>query len=298
MDATKRVSIGVMLPLLSMLNWIAVVQGQFTYQNRGTDWTGACKNTDMQSPINILEYQSTCDVSHTFRFQVRNDTNTFNVQYDPTGVKIDSYFVDFFVRDMEKKFIGFNSSYMKIKIPAEHQINGESYDMELQITGDRKPGYDSKISQTIFSVLFRKVPSTQRVFADDPTFRTSSMMGTLDLNKTGIQSSNFSAVFAQDVTDPAYYFYQGSLTEPPCEERLWVIMINFLYLPEDEFERIKAILFSTPALKGLTTNAREIQIKGDRDVIRGGVDCSTYFGYVVAFVFLFIFMIYFVFKLL
>lgn len=290
--------LGSILAVLGLLVQFSIEQSQYNYQNSGGDWTGNCQNKEMQSPINILEYQSSCDVSHTFRFQVKNDSDKFDVQYDDSGFKINSYFVDFFVRDMDQKFIGFNSSYMKIKIPAEHQINGETYDLELQITGDRKPGYESKLSKMTMSVLFKKVPTTRRTFADDPVYSASSMMSALNLNHTGERTSNFSKIFAQEVTDPVYYFYKGSLTEPVCDEHLWVIMVKYQYITQADFERIKSALFASPALISTKSNTRALQIKGDREVIRGGVNCSTYFGYVVAFIFIFIFMIYFVFKLL
>jgi carbonic anhydrase len=298
MVAWRKGSFATQLSLLSLLVWTTIEQGLYNYQNSGKDWPGQCQNTEMQSPINILEYQSTCDVSHTFRFQATNDTDTFNIEQDPSGLKISSYFLDMFLKDIDGKFIGFNSSFMKIKIPAEHLINGETFDMELQVTGDRKPGYESSLSKMTMSVLFNKVPSTQRIFADDPTYTLSSMMSLLDFRQIGDQTSNFSAAFAQEVIDPVYYFYKGSMTEPQCDEHLWVIMVNFLYLNHDDFDRIKSALFSTPSLAGVQSNSRYLQIKGDRNVIRGGIDCSTYFGYVVAFVFLFIFMIYYVFKLL
>lgn len=283
---------------LSMLSSVNPQTSAFNYGQQGRDWGGLCQKSDLQSPINILEYQSTCDVSHTFKFQVRNDSAPFDVQLDPSGFKIYSYFVDFFLRDSDGTFIGFDSQFMKLKSPAEHQINGETYDLELQVTGQLKAGYSSRITQATFCVLFRQLSDKPRVFSDDPVYETSKMFDFLDLGTLGLRVSEFPKQFAAEAANPVYYFYEGSLTEPDCQPHLWVIFTNYLYLTRNDYEKVKGFLFATPALKGLDSNARTLQIKGDRLVIRGGVDCSTYFGYVVAFVLLFIFMIFFVFKLL
>lgn len=100
------------------------------------------------------------------------------------------------------------------------------------------------------------------------------------------------------MTDSAYYFYQGSRTQPTSEPDQWIVLLSSLYITRLQYDNIKQTLFSSPCLSGMTSNSRKVQIKGDPLVVKGGVDCWTYFGYMVAFVFLSIFMVYVIFRLL
>lgn len=286
------------LALVCLLWRLSKSQNAFSYQCSGCDWPGACQESELQSPINILEYQSTCDVSHTFKYQAIADSVDVSILQDPSGVIAYAYFLDFFLRDLDDSFVGFNSTAIKFRMPSEHQLNGKIFDLEMQITGHRKPEYTSKLSSATISVLFNQVPEQERVFSSDPVYTTTKIFDDLDISKLGNRSSTFPAQFISEMAASAYYFYQGTLTEPSCDPHQWVVFMSFLFISKDKLDKIRTALFNSPSLRGMSSNSRKLQIKGDRLVVKGGLDCSTYFGYIVAFVFLFIFMVYIIFRLL
>ena len=273
------------------------IQG-FNYKCNGCDWTGLCSSASEQSPINVLEYQSTCDQSHTFKYQVQN-LSSFVTVFETAGPVVYSNFMEFYLKDLAGEFIGLDSTHVKFRLPSEHQINGASFDVEMQISGHIKEEYSASMTNATLSVLFSRIPSQARVFSSDPSYEPTHLFsGGFNPFSPGNFTYNFSQFFLNEITSPAYYYYEGSSSEPPCSPHMWVLFKQSLYISQNDYSKLAGVFGKDKQFVGTGSNARSLQLKGYRVVIKGAVDCSTYFGYIVAFAFLFILLVYFIFKLL
>jgi len=107
--------------------------------------------------------------------------------------------------------------------PAEHTINGETFDMEMQIVHyGRTRGDIAK--QAILSFLFKRKPGISNKFIDSLDF--FNLPNPLDTYRDLTNSIYIPSVFYQGESDEiptlrpfSFYTYSGSLTSPPCTER-------------------------------------------------------------------------------
>ena len=133
----------------------------------------------------------------------------------------------------------FYAEKVVLKMPSEHTINGDHYDMELQIhhtihDSDFDPDFPRK---AIVSVLIR--PGSKSYFIDslDPEFLPGKGQ------EHTIVDSNINFMAIVDPSD-TYYQYMGSVSYPECEEDvLWYVFetAQWVSIKQMEFFRKKLV---------------------------------------------------------
>ena len=120
-------------------------------------------------------------------------------------------------------------THVQVHTPSEHTINGRPAAMELQLTHEGEHGEGT----LILSVLAEEG-------ADNPFL--SKVWGQLP-EKEGEVKTEASAS-AQELLPRSlrYFYYQGSLTTPPCTEGVkWVVMREPVTVSKDQVTRFKNI---------------------------------------------------------
>ena len=151
-------------------------------------------------------------------------------------------------------------------VGSEHLVNGRAFDGELHFVHARTnppANANDGDANTVIAVFLRSssTPAAGTVwesFLDIPGFLQSR-------NVTGIVYDNLLP------TNLSYYYYNGSLTTPPCSEAVqWVVLQNPISIPAEVLQWLR----QTPASYGngsahnLTENFRNVQLLNGRSVYR------------------------------
>jgi carbonic anhydrase len=194
----------------------------WNYQANGDDWECDCQGKE-QSPINLpqpIEAMAS-PVKPLFQYQEVSykEGKPLNIVYEENMLKIK---YDRFGKLVTMDGTVYYAQEIQIHTPAEHTIDGKTFEMEIQILhiGVSK-GDLSKSALLCF--LIEKVPGVYNKFIDDLDF--FNLPNALNKEKK-IQSNLFlPKIFYSADEDGGYgmkpfsfYTYQGSLTSPPCLE--------------------------------------------------------------------------------
>jgi carbonic anhydrase len=141
----------------------------------------------------------------------------------------------------------FQLKHLDFHTPSEHQLNGQSYPLEIQLWHE-----DSKKNIAIMSILFK---------TGEPNAELTELLAQLP-QKTG-ESIKLKTRYTPNElmpTNPQYYRYSGSLTSPPCNEGVrWIVMKSPLQVSAEQVQAI------TTAIGG--PNSRPIQPLHGRSVL-------------------------------
>ena len=135
---------------------------------------------------------------------------------------------------------------------SEHTVNGGSYsgEMHLVFTGKRyKVTYYSVIAVFLQAHNVRNMDRKWRKLYNNIPY------GYNQINRaTGIKLSSYLPL------NKDYYMYSGSLTTPPCTERvLWFVMKTPISVPQQFLESLRRIKADHNTNRRLTTNHRYTQ---------------------------------------
>ena len=208
----------------------------FNYSKNGMDWECQCSDGQKQSPINVntrevsnltLLNSSTISIGiPNFYFEpVNTDENRILIKYIDKSIRIKhSSFGKIVTYDGDVLIM----QEIIFKTPSEHQIDGKTFDMEMQVIAYGISGYIDK--QAVLSILFRKEPGAYNKFIDDVNFfnlpnidyKTKHIQGELFIPKVFHNSNDLT----NDYKPFSFYTYEGSLTSPPCTERTTYYIVD------------------------------------------------------------------------
>jgi carbonic anhydrase len=208
----------------------------------------------MQSPINILSYQSEQkkhNITVNFKDQinkVQNLGHTVQLEFEPgSTVNVDD-------KTFEFKQIHFHT-------PAEHLIDGITYPMEMHVVNTLAGQADEDTTEyLVISFLFKM--GRKNKFIDEFIHLIPGDKDESEEVSTG--TVNFKNLLAYNLdSEPkkvprTYFFYKGSLTTPPYTESVnWFVMKTIIDASPEQIQQINKIQGD---------NARRIQALYDRPV--------------------------------
>lgn len=120
----------------------------------------------------------------------------------------------------------FQLKHLDVHAPSEHQLNGQSYPLEIQLWHE-----DNKKNVAIMSILFK---------TGEANAELAELLAQLP-KKAGETIKIKTRLTPKELmpTNPQYYRYNGSLTTPPCSEGIrWIVMKTPLQASN---EQVKAI---------------------------------------------------------
>jgi len=207
----------------------------WNYANKGRDWECTCKEGVIQSPINLPEKKEAVktNLSPLFSYERVNvneeectsdglieEGKKITIRHSKNNIRI-------FHPNMGKIVAIDGSVYVAEEIvfhtPSEHKINGQQFDMEMQVIHYGKTKGDIA-NQVVLSILFKSSPGHYNKFLDKIDFFNlpNPIDPVIELQHEFFIPSVFLDSDADDILsmEPFSFFnYEGSLTAPPCTER-------------------------------------------------------------------------------
>lgn len=185
-----------------------------------------CKIGYNQSPINVKYAFEESDLKFSYSL---SDVEKTRANY---LMKINFYGQDFLLRGKRKYFL----ENLEFHHPSEHLINSQAHSLELQIT------HKSEDEQLLKLAIFLEVGKENTKFDQLIKFLLAKEKDSkIDLSKI-IKA------------DDKIFFYDGSLTTPPCTEGVkWYVMKTPFQISKEQMNQIiKSAIF-------VKSNARSLQ---------------------------------------
>ncbi|EGR29388.1 hypothetical protein IMG5_156530 [Ichthyophthirius multifiliis] len=274
---------------------IILSKQQQIYLNQGNDWPGTCQEGSAQSPIDIKDVKGTCDNSMMVNMVLKAEDILTSVNKSLQGLKSVGQFTILHAKDIDGNLVGYDGYEIQVKSPSEHQIEGTQYDIEVQfyhnIKAEFKIANDAQQkTKAVVCIFFNQDSTKSSKFFD--VWKPQKVENSFNLNLNATLGEVFS-------TSDDYYSYQGSITQPPCDEVVnWYIFNTVFSMSTIQYSDISLYLQrNIEFAKGNGSN-RAIQSLNDRVIKKGNIACEEQFIYFFSFFILYIFINYFIFKLL
>lgn len=218
------------------------------------------------------------------------DIKTKIVKNDYT-LTSDGFWLSLFATNAEGHLFGFEAQSMSFKSPSEHTIDGNRYDLEIQILHSIKKEFNTFTrDKAILSIMFQIDETSVVEFFN--TFNPNTLNTDFLINP-----KNSLAKFIDE--NPVYYTYLGSMTTPNCEESVnWYVLQKPLGITSANLKKFTQYWGDNLSFSNGEGNNRPISSLGTRTIMQGGVQCEEQFVYFFSFFILYIFINYFIFKLL
>ncbi len=214
----------------------------WNYMQNGDDWECVCVEGREQSPIDLptipeaiespvkplFQYEEVSAISPHYNTidQLVVKNQNLKIRFDGNVIRIHNYK---FGKVVTMDGAVYYAQEIAIKTPAEHTIDGEKYDMEVQVVHYGQSKGDIA-KQIVLCFLFKERAGVYNRFLDDIDYLNlpSLKNSIVDLQKdifiprvfyTDADLATDSESDETAIMKPfSFYTYQGSLTEPPCTE--------------------------------------------------------------------------------
>ena len=137
-----------------------------------------------------------------------------------------TYDVENYIKIDDKRYdlVQFHFHY-----PSEHLVNGNQYPMELHLVHRSSEGNFAVLG--IFIIEGKKNKAVKRAWKKFPEEESIAYSKKTAVNLADLLPAN----------TKSYYFYDGSLTTPPCTERVkWVVFPGPISLSAKQIESFKS----------------------------------------------------------
>ena len=237
----------------------------WNYNFKGSDWGGLCTDGVSQSPINLQKTKtSLLDSLYSMQVYYYGQTKSRTVQNNGNYIFIEDYFGYITIQDSKGKNRQFLSTKIEFHIPSEHYIGDYPTHMEMEIfhtVADGDYTFDFP-SIAVVSVMLR--PGTESYFFN--SIGVSNLPATGNLNVLAANSNiNLLSIVSPDDN---YFFYNGSLTQPDCEENV----LRYVFETQQYISFIQIGYFQSLFMPGVSDtfsgggNSRSIKSLNSRTV--------------------------------
>eukprot|EP01016_Furgasonia_blochmanni_P016213 TRINITY_DN1925_c0_g1_i8.p1 TRINITY_DN1925_c0_g1~~TRINITY_DN1925_c0_g1_i8.p1 ORF type:complete len:316 (-),score=67.89 TRINITY_DN1925_c0_g1_i8:107-1054(-) len=260
-------------------------------RNNGRDWPGVCVTGTNQSPINIVSIKGTCDNTMVFTLTFNNTPFPTDFQYSKMHINfVAPGFANLYATNINGQLYGYTAEQAIFHQPAEHEVEGTQYDAEMQIFFKLNTNFVAgTYDMAVVSVFLQKDDSATNDFMED-------LLGDRNAGKRLLDFTKLDKLLTRPIV---YYSYQGSMSEPPCSERVnWYVIESPMKVTSAQLNIFVNFYKDPIKFGGDGGNSRDIQDLNDRTVKKGGVECEEQFVYFFSFFLLYVFINYFIFKLL
>jgi len=214
------------------------------YSNE-SQWGQHCINGSLQSPINLPSRNDYNYTNSIIKIRKTEYEIIENLKFEVL------YYYKYWINLTNLGFIEVNKNttnysydllFIQIHSPSEHLINGQKYDLELQIV-HKKDNYWSNLNglitdpdystqNLIISILYTAGDN----YKDNPDISKFNINSNLPTNnnKSGLNLNNYVN------SSNSFFYYSGSLTNPICHEPIdWIIMENIQFMSKNQLDDIK-----------------------------------------------------------
>lgn len=203
----------------------------------------SCVNGNEQSPINIELSQ----------VEMNDNIENVDIQYEPTLFSLvnNGHTVQANTVSQSNRMIFEGKEYILTQFhfhtPSEHQFNGQQNDMELHLVHQNENGEIAVLGVMIQEGKVNEgLESVWDVLPEEKTAKDISIKEPIDLQ----------AMFPQDQTS---FYYDGSLTTPPCTEEVkWIIFEQPIEMSKEQVQGFQQIF---------PDNHRPVQPLNEREII-------------------------------
>ena len=205
-------------------------------ENSSLDWAKIseknkfCKIGSNQSPIDIVNEFSDNELIFNYQLPKQNNAEKIRDHYVLKTVFFDRSYL---LRVKKKYFL----RYFEFHHPSEHLVKGQTHSLEMQIA------HKSDDEQWLMLSVFLEVGKENKNFNEIIDFVSNKKNLETKINLNKIINKN-----------DQVFFYDGSLTTPPCTEGVkWYVFKTPIEISKEQMNiLIKKTIFSK-------SNAREVQ---------------------------------------
>ena len=256
------------ITLSGLLGSCKAAKEQFSYQAQG-NWSGVCTTGSRQSPVNIVTGAVKTNSSLT-RLEFTNSwTAQISGRFDNLGST-----VEFTPASTSAAFTTFLGTYDLQQfhfhwgagndMGSEHTVNDAQSELEVHFVHFMRGTTDS--SRGDYAAVIG-------VLADVVDMPISGVWSQLDV--AAIQSNTSSPLNITGLVlnnllpeNRNYYYYEGSLTTPPCSEIVqWFILKERITVPAEFLNKLRMV--QQPDGQPLLMNYRDVQPLNNRVVMEG-----------------------------
>ncbi|MFS0689899.1 carbonic anhydrase family protein [Sporosarcina sp. 179-K 8C2 HS] len=203
----------------------------------------ACTEGNEQSPINIEFSQ----------VKTSEELDNFKIQYEPTQFSIvnNGHSVQANPATPNNSIVVEGTEYKLAQFhfhtPSEHQINGQNMDMELHLVHQDADG-----GLAVLGLMIKEGKENEKL---------APIWDVLPLNETENDNDLNKTIDLHDLlpSDQTTYYYNGSLTTPPCSEKVkWIVFEEPIEMSKEQIQAYQQIF---------PENQRPVQPLNEREII-------------------------------
>ncbi len=209
------------------------------YTNQGQDWECKCTDGLLQSPIDLPKTKHTTPVQDAaiFDYYTQKAEQTTMV-WEEGKIKIKGKFGTLNDVDLAE----YEATEIQIHTPSEHTIRGKQFALEIQVHHKSITKGD-EAKKAVLSVLFeKKYGATNKFFEDIDLLNLPDRYNsdTTIHHSVDINDIFYTADGSVSANHFSYYYYHGSLTAPPCDEKVqWFVVSDPLPLGSTAIDMLR-----------------------------------------------------------
>ncbi|OLN23761.1 carbonic anhydrase [Domibacillus antri] len=203
----------------------------------------ACMNGSEQSPVNI-EFSQVKTSERSGNIETHYAPGSFSVVHNGHTIQVNAEGTDNRMTVEESEY---NLVQLHFHTPSEHQFNGRHLDMELHLVHQNANG-----ELAVLGVMIREGKENENlasVWEKLPKEETENGISVKELDLHTLLPEN-----------QASFYYNGSLTTPPCTEEVkWIVLEQPIEMSKEQIQAFQQIF---------PDNHRPVQSLNEREIMK------------------------------